>query len=58
MSRVLIAGAGLTGSLCACLLRREMQSKVHIEVWDKARAAGESEPVPEPASGSGCSLEQ
>lgn len=40
MSRVLIAGAGLTGSLCACLLRREMQSKVHIEVWDKARAAG------------------
>lgn len=40
MSRVLIVGAGLTGSLCACLLRRELQSKVHIVVWDKARGAG------------------
>ncbi|KAM9336315.1 renalase isoform 1-T1 [Symphorus nematophorus] len=40
MSRVLIVGAGLTGSLCACLLRRELQNKVHIEVWDKARGAG------------------
>lgn len=42
MSRVLIVGAGLTGSLCACLLRREMQNKVHIVVWDKARGSGES----------------
>ncbi|XP_015202327.1 renalase isoform X1 [Lepisosteus oculatus] len=40
MSRVLIVGAGLTGSLCACLLRREMASRVHIVVWDKARGAG------------------
>ncbi|XP_074484631.1 renalase [Sebastes fasciatus] len=40
MSRVLIVGAGLTGSVCACLLRRELQSRVHIEVWDKARGAG------------------
>ncbi|XP_034413960.1 renalase isoform X2 [Cyclopterus lumpus] len=40
MTRVLIVGAGLTGSLCACLLRREMQSKVHIVVWDKARGSG------------------
>lgn len=40
MSRVLIVGAGLTGSLCACLLRRELQSKVHIVVWDKSRGAG------------------
>lgn len=38
--RVLIVGAGLTGSLCACLLRRELQKRVHIEVWDKARGAG------------------
>lgn len=42
MSRVLIVGAGLTGSLCACLLRRELQTKVQIVVWDKARGAGES----------------
>lgn len=42
MSRVLIVGAGLTGSLCACLLRREMQNKVQIVVWDKARGSGES----------------
>ncbi|KAI3365040.1 hypothetical protein L3Q82_010095 [Scortum barcoo] len=40
MSRVLIVGAGLTGSLCACLLRRELQSRVHIQVWDKARGSG------------------
>ncbi|XP_022073957.1 renalase isoform X2 [Acanthochromis polyacanthus] len=40
MSRVLIVGAGLTGSICACLLRRELQSKVHIVVWDKSRGAG------------------
>ncbi|XP_031694639.1 renalase [Anarrhichthys ocellatus] len=40
MSRVLIVGAGLTGSLCACLLKREMQSKVQIVVWDKARGSG------------------
>ncbi|XP_041671094.1 renalase [Cheilinus undulatus] len=40
MSRVLIVGAGLTGSLCACLLRRELQSQVEIVVWDKARGAG------------------
>uniref|UniRef100_A0A4W5MNQ6 Renalase, FAD-dependent amine oxidase n=1 Tax=Hucho hucho TaxID=62062 RepID=A0A4W5MNQ6_9TELE len=39
MSRVLIVGAGLTGSLCACLLRREMTNKV-IVVWDKSRRAG------------------
>ncbi|MBN3285863.1 RNLS Renalase, partial [Polyodon spathula] len=40
MSRVLIVGAGLTGSLCACLLRRGMPSNTHIVVWDKARGAG------------------
>ncbi|NP_001002607.1 renalase [Danio rerio] len=40
MSRVLIVGAGLTGSLCACLLRRELPNKVNIVVWDKARGAG------------------
>ncbi|XP_068162426.1 renalase [Antennarius striatus] len=40
MSRVLIVGAGLTGSLCACLLRRELQSRVELVVWDKARGSG------------------
>ncbi|CAB1429397.1 unnamed protein product, partial [Pleuronectes platessa] len=40
MSRVLIVGAGLTGSVCACLLRRELQNKVNIVVWDKARGSG------------------
>ncbi|KAK6487563.1 renalase-like isoform X1 [Huso huso] len=40
MFRVLIVGAGLTGSLCACLLRREMPSNTRIVVWDKARGAG------------------
>ncbi|KAJ7987745.1 hypothetical protein DPEC_G00329680 [Dallia pectoralis] len=40
MSRVLIVGAGLTGSVCACLLRREMTNRVNIVVWDKSRGAG------------------
>ncbi|KAL0984129.1 hypothetical protein UPYG_G00137480 [Umbra pygmaea] len=40
MARVLIVGAGLTGSLCACLLRREMANKVQIVVWDKSRGSG------------------
>ncbi|KAM7381014.1 hypothetical protein PAMA_012043 [Pampus argenteus] len=40
MPRVLIVGAGLTGSLCACLLRRALQNKVQIVVWDKARDSG------------------
>jgi len=30
----------LTGSLCACLLRRELQNRVQIVVWDKARGSG------------------
>ncbi|XP_034049394.1 renalase-like [Thalassophryne amazonica] len=38
--RVLIVGAGLTGSVCACTLRREMQHQVKVEVWDKARGPG------------------
>ncbi|XP_077359671.1 renalase [Festucalex cinctus] len=39
--RVLVVGAGLTGSLFACLLRRKLKDrKVHIVVWDKARGAG------------------
>ncbi|XP_058262596.1 renalase [Hemibagrus wyckioides] len=41
MSRVLIVGAGLTGGVCACLLRRGMANNpLHIVVWDKARGAG------------------
>ncbi|XP_060716652.1 renalase isoform X4 [Tachysurus vachellii] len=40
MSRVLIVGAGLTGGVCACLLRRGTANPLHIVVWDKARGAG------------------
>ncbi|XP_053167029.1 renalase isoform X4 [Hemicordylus capensis] len=41
MARVLIVGAGLTGSLCAALLRKEFpQRPLHIVLWDKARGAG------------------
>ncbi|XP_057681740.1 renalase isoform X2 [Corythoichthys intestinalis] len=38
--RVLVVGAGLTGSLCACLLRRTFRDKVDLVVWDKARGTG------------------
>ncbi|XP_057214546.1 renalase isoform X1 [Triplophysa rosa] len=40
MSRVLIVGAGLTGGICACLLRRELPNTFNIVVWDKSRGAG------------------
>ncbi|KAM7169173.1 renalase isoform 4-T4 [Macrochelys suwanniensis] len=45
MARVLIVGAGLSGSLCAALLRRELpQRPLRIVLWDKARGAGEALP--------------
>ncbi|XP_004607555.2 renalase isoform X2 [Sorex araneus] len=40
MARVLIVGAGLTGSLCAALLRRESACPLHLAVWDKAGDSG------------------
>ncbi|KAF7247269.1 Renalase [Varanus komodoensis] len=41
MARVLIVGAGLAGSLCAALLRRELSPRgLRVVVWDKARGAG------------------
>ncbi|XP_004440048.1 PREDICTED: renalase [Ceratotherium simum simum] len=40
MARVLIVGAGLTGSLCAALLRRETSRPLHLAVWDKAEDSG------------------
>nr|XP_060624756.1 renalase isoform X1 [Anolis sagrei ordinatus] len=42
MARVLIVGAGLTGSLCAALLRAEFPPErlSRIALWDKARGAG------------------
>lgn len=38
MARVLVVGAGLTGSSCAALLRGATRERV--SVWDKARGAG------------------
>ncbi|KAG8523131.1 Renalase, partial [Galemys pyrenaicus] len=40
MARVLIVGAGLTGSVCAALLRRETGGLLHLSVWDKAGDSG------------------
>lgn len=40
MARVLIVGAGLTGSLCASLLRKETYGPLHLSVWDKAEDSG------------------
>nr|XP_033796117.1 renalase isoform X2 [Geotrypetes seraphini] len=40
MSRVLIVGAGLTGSVCAYLLRLEAARSLQLVVWDKAKGAG------------------
>lgn len=44
MARVLLVGAGLTGSLCAALLRREASSPLRLTVWDKAEDSGGSFP--------------
>lgn len=39
--RLLIVGAGLTGSVTACLLRRKFPKNVlNITVWEKSRGAG------------------
>ncbi|XP_042647392.1 renalase isoform X3 [Tyto alba] len=38
MARVLVVGAGLTGSACAALLRG--MAPAHLVVWEKARGAG------------------
>ncbi|XP_002718540.2 renalase isoform X2 [Oryctolagus cuniculus] len=40
MARVLIVGSGLTGSLCAALLRKETSSPLYLAVWDKAGDSG------------------
>ncbi|XP_050661105.1 renalase isoform X2 [Macaca thibetana thibetana] len=40
MARVLIVGAGVTGSLCAALLRRQTSRPLYLAVWDKAEDSG------------------
>lgn len=40
MSRVLIVGAGLTGSLCAMLLKKEITAPMYLALWDKAGDTG------------------
>ncbi|KAM6184821.1 renalase [Rhynchocyon petersi] len=40
MERVLIVGAGLTGSLCAALLRKEASRPLHLSVWEQAGDSG------------------
>lgn len=40
MARVLIVGAGLTGSLCAALLRKVVSGPLYLVVWDKAGDSG------------------
>lgn len=46
-ARALVVGAGLSGSLCAALLRGALPAgALRVELWDKARGAGESGPGP------------
>ncbi|XP_038940436.1 renalase isoform X2 [Rattus norvegicus] len=40
MFRVLVVGAGLTGSLCAALLRKEITAPLYLALWDKAGDIG------------------
>lgn len=41
MLRVLVVGAGLTGSLCAALLRKAIAGPLYLALWDRAGDAGE-----------------
>lgn len=41
MSRVLIVGAGLTGSLCTALLRKQITAPVYLALWEKTGDTGE-----------------
>lgn len=41
MLRVLVVGAGLTGSLCATLLRKAIAGPLYLALWDRAGDAGE-----------------
>ncbi|XP_059114888.1 renalase [Peromyscus eremicus] len=40
MPRVLVVGAGLTGSLCASLLRKAIAGPLYLALWDQAGQAG------------------
>ncbi|XP_076418512.1 renalase isoform X2 [Peromyscus maniculatus bairdii] len=40
MPRVLVVGAGLTGSLCAALLRKAIAGPLYLALWDQAGHAG------------------
>lgn len=41
MLRVLVVGAGLTGSLCAALLRKAIAGPLYLALWDRDGDAGE-----------------
>ncbi|KAM9011989.1 renalase isoform 1-T1 [Ara ararauna] len=55
MSRVLVVGAGLTGSACAALLRGSALGRV--EIWDKARGAGGRMSTSRGARDAGCTAD-
>jgi len=38
--KVLVVGAGVTGSLTSCLLKRAFNDQISVLVWDKSRGAG------------------
>lgn len=38
--RLLVVGAGLTGSVTAALVKHHFPTEVEINVWDKARGVG------------------
>ncbi|KAM9282128.1 renalase [Cariama cristata] len=55
MARVLVVGAGLTGSACAALLRGAALGR--IAVWDKARGAGGRMSTSRSARDGGCTAD-
>uniref|UniRef100_A0A4W4FBS4 Amine oxidase domain-containing protein n=1 Tax=Electrophorus electricus TaxID=8005 RepID=A0A4W4FBS4_ELEEL len=57
MSRVLIVGAGLTGSICAYLLHRGLFSKVRVSVWDKSRDSGGRMATSQNPSNTSCTVD-
>nr|XP_039259084.1 renalase-like isoform X1 [Styela clava] len=59
MVRVLIVGAGLTGALCAHMLRRHLptQLQCQIVVWEKSRGVGGRMSLSRPSEMEDCSAE-
>ncbi|XP_022112095.1 renalase-like [Acanthaster planci] len=57
MPKILIAGAGVTGALCAHILKRDLQHKIELVIWEKARGPGGRMSTSRKSDNSQCSVD-